>query len=236
MFGRSCGAEELRSAGVVRHDRARWCGVSVPGLAVLVPLVLSMQAWSQTTAPGESAAVTGPLVQLVDSQPGSFNQLEKLSAIANQASYNLLTANPNAAVYCAPNSTKATPPQCPQGTFQVFSNLRVLVQTANELLQNGQPYFYSLHTSDAGLGFALRWVAGENLAAPGSVATQFANGQLASIAGRLSALRLGARGFTASGSSLQQGVPSLALDAPAALGGAAGSDGDIGLARVRSDP
>jgi hypothetical protein len=185
---------------------------------------------AQTTAPG---TVQGPLVQLVTTAPaGTFNQLERLSAISNQASYNILTGNPNGALYCNPNQ-RAASATCPQNTFLVFSNLRELVQTANELLNNGQPTFYSLHTDNQGLGFALRWTAGENLAAPGSVATQFANGQLSSIAGRVAALRLGATGFAFNGLDLQQdGRPSVVWNLPPALGGGASADSgsDIGIA------
>jgi uncharacterized protein with beta-barrel porin domain len=183
---------------------------------------------AQTPAP-----VQGPLVQLVTTAPaGTFNQLERLSATSNQASYNILTANPNGTLYCNPNQ-RAASATCPQNTFLVFSNLRELVQTANELLNNGQPTFYSLHADNQGLGFALRWTAGENLAAPGSVATQFANGQLSSIAARVAALRLGATGFAFNGLNLQQdGRPNVALNMPPALGGGASADAgsDIGIA------
>lgn len=180
----------------------------------------------------EGTGVQGSLVQLVDSAPaGTFNQLERLSAFANQASYNALTGNPSAAIYCNPRQTGPSA-SCPAAQYLVFNNLRELVQTANELLNNGQSTFYSLHTDDRGLGFALRWTAGENLAAPGSVATQFGNGQLSNIAGRMEALRLGATGFVLSGLNLQRdGHPSVALSAPQPLGGGASADsGDIGIA------
>jgi uncharacterized protein YhjY with autotransporter beta-barrel domain len=174
----------------------------------------------------------GPLVQLVNTAPaGTFNQLERLSAYANQASYNLLTANPNGSTYCNPGQA-APSATCPARVFGVFSNLRELVQSANELLKNGGPTFYSLHTNNQGLGFALRWTAGENLAAPGSVSTQFANGQLRSVAARIEALRLGASGFVLGGFNLQQdGRPAVALNTPLALGGGASADrSDSGIA------
>lgn len=197
-------------------------------------LLGSAMSWAQNGAPAGN--VEGSLVQLVNTAPaGTFNQLEVLSAYSNQASYNFLTANPNAALYCDPRQTVASA-KCPQAAFLVFSNLRELVQSANELLNNGQPTFYSLHTDNRGVGFALRWTAGENLAAPGSVATEFSNGQLSSIAGRMAALRLGASGFVLSGFTLQQDDrPPVALNAPpsldGALGGGASADGsDIGIA------
>lgn len=200
-------------------------------------LVFSFPVHAQSAPEAQSQDA---LVQLVDSAPpGTFNQLEQLSAAANQASYNLLTANPNAVVYCNPEQN-GPGGKCEGTTYTTFSNLRVLVQSANELLNNGGPTFYSLHTSDQGLGFALRWTAGENLAAPGSVATQFANGQLSSVLGRIEALRLGASGFAFNGTNLQQsGNPSVASDSPVfvpgqgttALGGGASADSsEIGIA------
>jgi uncharacterized protein YhjY with autotransporter beta-barrel domain len=209
----------VRSAGGTRVLLRWWVG----GAQLLACAGVLAQ-----TAPG---GVQGPLVQLVTTAPaGTFNELEKLSAAANQASYNLLTANPNGAVYCNPGQ-RAASATCPQGTFLVFSNLRELVQTANELLNNGGPTFYSLHTDDRGLGFALRWTAGENLASPGAAATQFANGQLSSIAGRLAALRQGVTGFTFTGQNLTNGQqPSFAINGQSALGGGASADSDIGIA------
>lgn len=176
--------------------------------------------------------VTGPLVTLINTAPaGTFNQLEQLSATANQASYNQLTANPNGTVYCDP-SLKGPSAKCPSNVFAVFSNLRELVQSANELLHNGGPTFYSLHANYQQLGFALRWVSGNNLAAPGSVTTQFANAQLSSVAARIEALRLGATGFTLGGFNLSQdGRPALAYNAPVAQGGgASGDSSEIGIA------
>ncbi|HTT00507.1 MAG TPA: autotransporter outer membrane beta-barrel domain-containing protein [Steroidobacteraceae bacterium] len=171
------------------------------------------------------------MVDLVNTAPpGTFNQLEQLSAYSNQASYNVLTANPQGTLYCDPRQTAASK-TCPKAQYLLFANLRELVQSANELLNNGGPTQYSLHTDNQGLGFALRWTAGEDLAAPGSVSTQFANGQLSSVAGRLAALRFGASGFALSGLNLQQdGRPIVALNEPVALGGGASADSDIGIA------
>lgn len=173
----------------------------------------------------------GSLTQLVTTAPaGTFDQLERLSAFANQASYDFLTANPRGSTYCDP-SLSAPSPTCPANVFLAFSNLRELIQSANELLDNGQPTQYSLHTNDLGLGFALQWTAGEELAAPGSVATQFASGQLSSVASRITALRFGASGFSLGAvNSGQQSAPMYAYDSPPALGGGAGADGGIGIA------
>jgi len=209
----------------VAHGRRRSLACT---LATLSLGLTAMSVEAQTAPPGPQ----GPLVTLVNNAPpGTFNQLEILSAYSNQASYNYLTANPNGSTFCNPQQTAPTA-SCPQAVFLVFDNLRELVQTANELLQNGGPTFYSLHTNAAGLGFALRWVSGGNLSAPGSVATQFANGQLSSIAARLEALRLGATGFVLSWLSPQQdGRPALSFNTPVALGGGASADsGDAGIA------
>ena len=78
--------------------------------------------------------------------------------------------------------------------FFVYLNARELVQTANEIRGSGAT-IASLGQDLEGLGLALRWTAAEELAAQGSMATEFANGQLSNLAARLSALRFGARGF-----------------------------------------
>lgn len=194
-------------------------GLAVPALCGLgTPLA------AQTTP------VTGPLVQLVQSAPpGTFNQLELLSATANQASYNALVAGINGR-QCSPSQTAPTP-TCNGNVFFTFNNVRVLVQTANELLNNGGATLFSLHTSLQGLGFALRWTAGENLLAPGSTSTQFASGQMSSVSGRLAALRMGATGFAIGGITQPPGgqpVSVAGLD-QAGLGGGASAD-DIGIA------
>ncbi len=208
------------------------CQSGARAFAGLFLLLVGTFVQAQTPAPGSGTTVQGSLVQLVTTAPpGTFNQLEQLSAIANQASYNYLTANPNGSVYCNPAQTKPSA-TCNAQQFLVFDNVRELVQSANELLNNGQPTLYSLHTDDQGLGFALRWTAGENLAAPGSVATQFANGQLSSVAARIDALRLGASGFVLNGFNLQPDAsPAVALNTSGALGGGASADSnDVGIA------
>lgn len=204
--------------------RARAC--SLLGCSVLAgSLLWHGPAYAQTPPPGS-------LAQLVlTAPPGTFDQLEQLSAYANQASYNYLTGNPRGATYCDP-SLSAPSATCPANVFLAFSNLRELIQSANELLNNGQPTQYSLHTDDLGMSFALQWTAGEELAAPGSVATQFASGQLSSVASRITALRFGASGFSLGAmENGQRGAPMYAYDSPGALGGGASADGgDVGIA------
>ena len=222
-------SNSARSLG--HHSMTQRLGYRRRWLAWIFVIVVQSLAVAPLHAQNPSS-VTGPLVTLIDTAPsGTFNQLEQLSATANQASYNQLTANPNGAVYCDP-LLKGPSAKCPSNVFAVFSNLRELVQSANELLNNGGPTFYSLHTNNQGLGFALRWVSGNNLAAPGSVTTQFANAQLSSVAARIEALRLGATGFVLGGFNVSQdGRPAVAFNTPVAAGGGASADGsDIGIA------
>jgi len=222
----AAGADRQQHAGRHRARLDRLARASILGT-----LAACASSWVAAQTSGPPTGTQGSLVDLVNTAPpGTFNELERLSAYANQASYNVLTANPQGALYCSPKQTAASK-TCPQAQYLLFTNLRELVQSANELLNNGQPTQYSLHTDNQGLGFALRWTAGEDLAAPGSVSTQFANGQLASVAGRMAALRLGASGFVLSGFSPQQdGRPVVALNDPAALGGGASADSDVGIA------
>jgi outer membrane lipase/esterase len=184
--------------------------------------IVGSQCCAQTAAP--PATVQGSLVDLMNSGEFNFNALERQSAIANQASYNALTANPAGAVYCNPQQPKATV-GCPPPVFLVFQNLRDLVQTANSLLANGQPTRYSLNLNDEGLGDALRWTAAEELLAPGSTATQFTKSQVASVVGRITALRYGATGFSITGVSTPPDADSaLAELEPRARGGGASAD------------
>lgn len=116
--------------------------------------------------------------------------LEEAAAAANQAVFDALAADCGAS--SGPNAA------CPAATFAVFRSVRELVHTSNELLGFG-PTEFSLGLDVQGLGFALRWTAAEELAAQGSIATEFANSQLSNLASRLSALRFGARGFRVAG-------------------------------------
>ncbi|MGH8496566.1 MAG: autotransporter outer membrane beta-barrel domain-containing protein [Gammaproteobacteria bacterium] len=116
--------------------------------------------------------------------------LENAAAAANQAVFDALAAD------CGPRAGPL--PACPADTFAVFRNVRELVHTSNELIGFG-PTEFSLGLDVQGLGFALRWTAAEELAAQGSMSTEFANSQLSNLASRLSALRFGARGFRIAG-------------------------------------
>ncbi len=126
------------------------------------------------------------------------NDIEQAAAQANQQVFDALDAS------CNPGGIFDTVPEPgapPAGTactdasrFLVYLNARELVHTANEIRGSGAT-IASLGQNLEGLGLALRWTAAEELAAQGSMATEFSNGQLSNLAARLNALRFGARGF-----------------------------------------
>jgi uncharacterized protein with beta-barrel porin domain len=138
--------------------------------------------------PASAQEVQGSLVDLVNSGRYDFNRLERQAAIANQAVYNEL------APLCQVGG-EVPAGSCSASQSLLFANVRELVQTANELLGAG-PTQYSLELDEEGLGFALRWTAGEELAAQSSAGREFANNQLTSLMSRMTALRYGARGFS----------------------------------------
>jgi len=121
------------------------------------------------------------------------NPIEQAAALANQATYNELTGGE--APLCDPQISGPAG-NCTGAVFEMFSNVRELVETANELTDSGSTR-YSLRLDQENLGFALRWTAAEEIAAQGSSATQFTNSQLNSLASRISALRVSALGRTA---------------------------------------
>jgi uncharacterized protein YhjY with autotransporter beta-barrel domain len=126
------------------------------------------------------------------------NPIEQAAALANQATYDELTGGESP--ICDPQSSGPAG-SCTGAVFEMFSNVRELVETANELTDSGSTR-YSLRLDQENLGFALRWTAAEELAAQGSSATQFTNSQLNSLASRISALRVSALGRTARNDSL----------------------------------
>lgn len=161
--------------------------------------------------------------QTADGQPGPgllqsgltyANDIERAAAAANDLVFRTLDAdcNPGGVLDQFPDPqfsdisasvpragpAPAPGPLCNPDTFFVYLNARELFQTANELAGQG-PTVASLHLDQEGLGLALRWTAAEELAAQGSMATEFANSQLSTLAARLAALRFGAVGFTTTG-------------------------------------
>jgi hypothetical protein len=154
-----------------------------------------------------SAQVTGSLVTVTTgANAGSYDDLERLAATANQSVYNVLEVD------CTPGVNA----NCPQAQFNLFTEARQLVETANDILGVG-PTGQSLQLDNEGLGNALRWTAAEEVSAKSRALTDFSNGQQANVNNRITALRFGATGFSIAGF---EGIPSrqaLGLDAEAAL-------------------
>ncbi len=130
------------------------------------------------------------------------NPIEQAAALANQATYNDLTGGE--VPLCDPELSGPAG-NCTGAVFEMFSNVRELVETANELTDSGSTR-YSLRLDQENLGFALRWTAAEEMAAQGSSATQFTNSQLNSLASRISALRVSALGASGGGASADDGI------------------------------
>lgn len=120
------------------------------------------------------------------------SELEERAATSNQAAYNQLKAQG------CQDTDRAATADCSGTVFIVWNNVRELVHTANELSNNG-PTQFSLDSDLEGLGFALRWTAGEEFSSEESLADSFVSGQLSSLASRVTALRSGARGFNIAG-------------------------------------
>ena len=150
------------------------------------------------------AALTpgGGIAQTADPGPGLVglqyaNDVEEAAAVANQTVFNALDASCNPGGIFDTEPEPDAPPAgtgCNEDRFFVYLNSRELVHTANEIRGSGATVA-SLGQNLTGLGLALRWTAAEELAAQGSMATEFANGQLSNLAARMSALRFGAGGF-----------------------------------------
>jgi len=120
------------------------------------------------------------------------SELEERAAVSNQATYDQLKTNG------CQDTDRAATASCSGTVFIVWNNVRELVHTANELSNDG-PTLFSLDSDLDGLGFALRWTAGEEFSSEESLADSFVSGQLSSLASRVTALRSGARGFNIAG-------------------------------------
>jgi len=117
--------------------------------------------------------------------------LEEQAAISNQQVYDELKAQG-----CTDTQGSAQT-GCDGGTFRVWSGVRELVHTANELNNTvGGSTLYSLDSDFEGLGFALRWTAGEEFSTQESLSDGFVNGQLSGLSTRITALRRGVKSFS----------------------------------------
>ncbi len=122
------------------------------------------------------------------SNTSNLTDLEIAAANANQAVYDELLA-----LGCTDNATSGSG-ACSDGVFQVWQNVRELVHTANDILGNSGPTFFSLGVDAENLGFSLRWTAAEEVAAQQSLSDGFASAQLANLSSRIGAIRGGTRG------------------------------------------
>jgi len=109
--------------------------------------------------------------------------------LSNQAAYDRLQESG-----CTDTQRSATE-ECTAETFKTWATVRELVHTANELNGSG-PTLFSLGLDLEGLGFSLRWTAGEEFAAQGDMSDSFVSGQMAGLATRITALRGGGSQFS----------------------------------------
>lgn len=130
-------------------------------------------------------SLTAPSYADLSDLTGSFSsELEERSALANQATYDQLLASG-----CTDGQRNPTS-SCGGTTFISWNGVRELVHTANDIEGSGST-LYSLGLDIQGLGFSLRWTAGEEFSTQGDMANSFVGGQLSGVANRISALRFG---------------------------------------------
>ncbi|BFM12185.1 hypothetical protein R50072_23380 [Simiduia litorea] len=142
-----------------------------------------------TTLTLGAALSASTLADLSDLQGQFQSELEELAAITNQNTYDELKQQG-----CNDQDREPTE-SCTASTFLVWQNVRELVHTANELIDSG-PTQFSLDLDLEGLGFSLRWTAGEEFSSQESMTNSFAGGQLSNLSSRITALRSGASGFS----------------------------------------
>jgi uncharacterized protein YhjY with autotransporter beta-barrel domain len=203
-------APEARHCRPGQAEAASSCGVRgpvvAPGAALAGLLLLHA-----ILPPAARADLTDPRIL------AQLNALESASAQANQATYDALLGP------CSAGSG----PDCPDDVLGVFEETRELVQTANELLGTGDTTF-SLGLDIDGLGFALRWTAAEEMAAQGSMTTEFAANQTSALSARIAALRWGISGpRTTHGTQPGDGSIRVARSGPVELGGGASGDAEV---------
>ncbi|MEX0731320.1 MAG: autotransporter outer membrane beta-barrel domain-containing protein [Aquisalimonadaceae bacterium] len=115
--------------------------------------------------------------------------------------------------------------ELPPGQEAMFGKLEELAHTANDLLDSGNNS-RSLQLTAGGLLEALNWVANEETAAKGGLATETAQGQFGNVAARLGQLRGGAGGLLL-GRLEHDAYPAAVglINHGGAVGGGASSDG-----------
>ena len=180
---------------------------------------------ASTLMVGATLPVQADIQQLIDA--GAFNELETQAAIAALSTYDRLIENEGCFDSFSSDPGEGQGSPCTGQTYILFSNVREIIHTANELTNDG-PTAESLGADLEGLGFALRWTAGEEYAAQGSLSSDFVGGQVSSVATRLTALRAGARGFSVIGVANSHDYNDGLATATGVLGSGASADGDYG--------
>lgn len=154
------------------------------------------------------------------------SELEEQAAISNQRVYDELRT-----LGCDDGQLEANA-VCDASAFRVWNVVRELVHTARDLSNIiGEPSDYSLGANLEGLGFALRWTAGEEFSTQESMSDSFVNGQLSGLSSRITALTRGMKGFALAsnyfpGISGQTLLASDALRLEEQVGGGASGDTD----------
>jgi len=141
------------------------------------------------------------------------SELEENAAAANQAAYERMREAGCDDEQRAPSET------CGGSLYRTWESVREIVHTANDLLGNG-PTLYSLGLDLEGLGFTLRWTAGEEFSTQGDLSNNFVRGQMAGLATRMSALRSGGARVAING----RGYEKIAGLSGPKLGGGAGDE------------
>ena len=192
------------------------------GCLALVGFATASAVQAQTSSQG------GPLTTFVNTSGGTPLQQQ-----AGYAVQGMCTA-------LGPNGAGGFQlPAGPDGRRDLWLRCNELVQTAVDL-QNGTA-LRSLELNSSQLLAAVQQVAGEEIAAQGSLSTQVSAGQFANIGGRLSALRFGSAAAVARGRVAALGPASNApgvgqsyaslSDTGRSLGGGASSDAESPQAR-----
>ncbi len=151
-------------------------------------------------------------------------EVERQSALVTLNTYNSLIKNSGCSDSMTdPSSVGTVVPKgavasCTGAAYQLFTKLRSLVHSANELSGDRASIQYSLHLTRTQLGDALRWVAPEEYSTQDSLTRDFAKNQIAGLTTRLNALRLGA---AVNGEHPDQNV---ALQSLQSTGGGASAD------------
>lgn len=181
----------------------------------LVAAVLTTQEANAQASSGTNYCSTSQQGLCSPNVLSSFNPLERTAAAANQQTYDTL----------APICETRDPAQCSDRVFGVYEEVRALVHNANELSGNlSAPTEFSLALDQEGLGFALRWTAAEEMAAQGSMTTEFAANQVAALAARIASMRWGLTGLRTAAIVGQPGHVVLAGSSGSPRGGGASAD------------